>query len=80
MSILLGSMIEKHGMIQWIKETANRFVLPYITAEQRAMLQRHVNQMEAFPGIYEVKCEVAQGAGGNAMRLTINIHPAGPVQ
>lgn len=46
MSILLDNLSAKAGMFAWLRDTADRFVLPFITVAQRAMLQRHVERME----------------------------------
>lgn len=75
MSILLGTPLEKDKIIQWIKDTTTFLVMEQITPIQRDMLMRNIDKMASFEGSFDVQCEVAQGAQGNAMRLTITIAP-----
>jgi len=78
MSIKLDNRVAKNKMFDWIKRTLEQFVIDYITIEQRAMLVKHVDRMQAHQGAFEVKCEIAQSADGQSMRIVTTISPARP--
>lgn len=74
MSVLFNTLSKRGELFQWLRGTAELLVLPYITVSQRAALQHHVDKMAAVSA-FDVKCEIAQDAKGESMKIVIYIQP-----